>query len=175
MDYFFMYPDKRLQNVVQIIQPIRHLEHPVIEQGKDILKPMIVSVKEHPRNVYPDYMDEPLRLISEKFKRMMSKYQPDIIFRTVVLLEMKTNRQKVYHLMAAPEIECAAAESARNLKGHVEQFVLDEEKVGANRIFCASDYGNRLIVRLDVAESILRRTPDGIWFEKATTTERMVL
>lgn len=54
----------------------------------------------------------------------------------------------------------------------MQNFVLDVEKVGRRAIFLAKDFNRRLIVRLDVAESILRREANGIWFEPVKVSGR---
>ena len=167
MDYFIMRQDERLTNVVKMILPdFLGGGHLTSEQEQELPSTMVIFAKENQNNAYPDYIESPVMLISEKLKRMFSKYQEDIIFKTAVLVEKEINRQEVYYLISVPKIACVSETSVFDRQDHVQELVLDTKKVGNARIFCAADYENKMIVRLDVAESILRRDSEGIWFEK---------
>jgi hypothetical protein len=169
MDFFFMRMDPRVTGAAKLAAGSPNLRAYTREQIQEISKTMILYVGENQDNQYPDIMEETGILVSEKLKRIMSKYQRDAIFKTVVLMDKKTNRQAIYYLMSPPQIECASDKTVYDRRGHIEEFVLDEEKVGHARIFCAQNYRDRVFVRLDVAESILRRVPYGVSFEKAAT------
>ena len=166
MDYFMMYQDVRVSNVAELIPGSLKLHTLTREQIKNISITKTLYVKDRNNNEYPDYLESEGMLVSEKLKRIMSKYQRDAIFKTVVLIEKKTNRQEIYYLISPPIIECASEETVYDRRGSIVEFVLDKEKVGYTRIFCVRNYGNRIFVRLDVAESILRREPYGVSFVK---------
>lgn len=69
-------------------------------------------------------------------------------------------------MMIPPSLECAdKGKTTYDNAGNILEFVLDAESVGRNRIFRVSELKNQIAVRLDVAESILRRDATGIWFE----------
>lgn len=115
---------------------------------------------------YADYIQSPIPLIAEGFYKILSKYAPNAFFHRVVLVEKESGVQKHYYCMIPPELVCAEkTKSTYDTTGQVKDFVLDSSKVGMHRIFMAGDYQRKVIVRLDVAESILRREPNGIWFE----------
>lgn len=161
MDYFIMKTDKRLHLLPQI-------EFPKEYARMETAKPSIVYVKEYAglRIDYPDYLEKPFPLIADKFQKILQKYQQDMGFLRIVLIEKMTGQQKTYCLMRPMEIICADKnESQYDKKGNVQDFVLDVEKVEGRKIFLAKDYNKQLLVRLDVAESILRREANGIWFE----------
>lgn len=168
MDYFRMITDKRLCRLPQIQLP-KELS-PI-----GMTKPSIVYVeKNHGLSTeYADYLEKPVPLIAEKFQRILQKYQQDILFQRVTLIEKETGQQKPYYFMMPPKIACADREESRyDAVGNVQDFVLDVKKAGNRKIFQAEDYGRQLLVRLDVAESILRREADGIWFEPVKTAGR---
>ena len=122
---------------------------------------------------YPDYIEKPIPLIADKFRSILKKYQPDTIFHRVMLTEKKAGVQKPYHLMVPPVIECAdPLESIYDKAGNISEFVLDADCVQMNRIFRIKELKNQIAVRLDVAESILRRDAGGIWFEPIKIAER---
>lgn len=159
MDYFVMKTDRRLSNLPQIQLP---------EKLEDIDKVSVLYVKEsHGLSIdYADYLEKPVRLTAEKFYKIMQKYQQDMVFHRITLIERETGKQKPYYFIRPSEIICAdKEESVYDSVGNIKDFVLDIKKVGNRKIFVAGDYRKKLLVRLDVAESILRRDANGIWFE----------
>lgn len=115
---------------------------------------------------YADYIQGQIPLIGERFYKILSKYAPDTFFHRVVLVEKQSGKQSHFYCMIPPEIECSEKlKSTYDTTGQVKEFVLDASKVGTHKLFMAKDYQRKVIVRLDVAESILRREPNGIWFE----------
>ncbi len=168
MDYFVMKTDKRLRRLPQIQLPRAPFE-------TENVKTSIVYVKEHNGLSinYADYLEKPGPMIADKFQKILQKYQQDMVFRRVVLVEKETGQQKPYYLMIPSEIICADKdESKYDVRGNVQDFVLDMEKTGKRKIFLAKDYNSQLIVRLDVAESVLRREANGIWFEPVKVSGR---
>lgn len=176
MDYFIMKTDKRLSKLPQMQIP-KELSSMVMmkEKPEKIETSSIIYVKEnHGLSIeYADYLEKPLPLIAEKFQKILQKYQKDMLFHRVTLIEKETGKQKPYYLMVPPKIACAKKEeSVYDSIGNVKDFVLDVEKAGNRKIFIAEDYGRQLIVRLDVAESILRREANGIWFEPVNSSRK---
>jgi len=171
MDYFIMQQDQRIFHKLQFLSPVKS-ENRIAEQMIHTPETIIIYVKENRCNEYPGYIEAPMKLIPQRIKRIIGKYQPDIIFKPVILIEKAKNRQEEYYAMNIPAIECASETSTRDALGNVKEFVLDEEKVRNSRIFLAKDYGNQLLIRLDVAESILRREAYGIWLKKVNIRKR---
>jgi hypothetical protein len=166
MDYFIMRQDPRVSDAARLLPNKLSVYGLTREQVSSLPTTQIFYVKESSHIEYPDIIETPGILVSEKLKRIMGKYQSNAIFKAAVLIEKKENRQEIYYIISAPEIACAAGRAGH---GGIEGLVLDEGKVGDARIFRMSGYMNRVIVRLDVAESILRRDPFGVIFEKAKT------
>ncbi len=176
MDYFLLKTDNRCHNLPQLQLP-KELSPTRItkERMQKLGTASMVYVKGNTGMdiEYPDYFDKPLPLIADKFQRILQKYQPNMILHRVMLIEKESGVQKAYHLLMPPEIACAHEQAAgMEVAGNIQDFVLDVEKVGTQKIFLAKDYGRQLLVRLDVAESILRREPNGIWFEPVKTAGR---
>lgn len=169
MEYFIMKTDKRYFNLPQIQLPKKLLGIGTgKEKWEDIDKVSVLYVKKsHGLCIdYADYLERPFPLAAEKFHNIMQKYQKDMVFHRITLIERETGKQKPYYFIMPPEIICAdKEESVYDSAGNIKDFVLDVKKAGNRKIFIAGDYRKQLIVRLDVAESILRRDADGIWFE----------
>lgn len=174
MDYFIMKTDKRLYRLPQMQIP-KELSLTEVRREKieKITKPSIVYVKgNHGLSIdYADYLEKPIPLIADKFQKILHKYQPDMMFHRVILIERETGKQKAYYLMMPPEIICGDGEESPYGVIGARDFILDLKKAENRKIFLAKDYNRQLLVRLDVAESILRREANGIWFEPVKTTE----
>lgn len=173
MDYFFMKTDKRICRLpkLQLSEELLRLKQENIKHGS-ITSMVYIKGNSGLITEYADYYETPIPLIGERFQKIAQKYQPDAVFHRVILVEKQTGEQRPYYLLLPPEIECAdKGESIYDDAGNIEKFVLEEEKVGRQRIFVAKDYKKKLIVRLDVAESILRRGSNGIWFEPILTAK----
>ena len=129
-------------------------------------------MKDDADNEYPDFIQhhvnfaQPISLIAKHLKPVISMYQKNIEMKAVAFVEKELEKQTIYYVMDIPEIDCASSESKLDHMGKIKELVLDKEKVGNQRIFYVSRYHGRAIVRLDVAESILRRNSYGIAFEK---------
>ena len=167
MDFFIMSQNKRISNAARAVAGSPKIKNMNREELAAMPDTMLLYVEEDRHNEYPDYIEE-LGVVSGKLKRIMSKYQKDILFKTVVLIEKSNNRQQTYYYLSAPEIQSAVTvqKNMENQKNRENKLILDEEKIGQTRIFSVQHYGKRLIVRLDAAESILRRDSYGVWFEK---------
>lgn len=168
MEYFIMKTDKRLRRLPQIQIPQKLFE-------SDITKTSFVYIEAHDGLSvdYADYLEKPSPLIADRFQKILQKYQQDLILRRVILVEKEIGMQKPYYLMIPSEIICADKDQSKyGAGGSIQDFVLDVEKVEKRAIFLAKDYGRQMVVRLDVAESILRREANGIWFEPVKISER---
>lgn len=169
MDYFMMHQDKRIYYKPQIKLPDKSRMKNQISHSTVA---MIMYVEANKYNEYSGYIETPVKLITKKIKPILNKYQPDIMFKPVILIEKESNRQEEYYKIDIPPAECASKHSVYDALGNITEFILDEEKVKHLRIFSVKDYKNQICVRLDVAESILRRNAYGIMFEKVKKMKR---
>ncbi len=168
MEYFIMRTDSRLRRLpqLQVSKEILNLSDAGQMNNKKAASVIYVTGNKGLSVEYPDYIAGPIPLIAEKLHKILKKYQQDAIFHQVVLIEKDRGTQKVYYVMLPPILECAdKSKTVYDKALNVLDFVLDTECVGRNRIFRVLELKNQIVVRLDVAESILRRDTSGIWFE----------
>lgn len=168
MDYFIMQTDSRLRRLPQLQIPKELLN--IVDAGqissKKSVSVIYVKGNKGLSIEYPDYIATPIPLIAERFHKILKKYQQDTIFYQVVLIEKDTGMQKTYYMLLPPIMECADKnKTVYDRGGNIQDFVLDAERIGKNRMFRVQELKNQIAVRLDVAESILRRDAGGIWFE----------
>ena len=107
-------------------------------------------------------------LVSEEVKKILEKYDPNTIFKTIVLTDFKKSIQVIYYLPIFEEFEALSEDAEMNLnKTVVKKLILNEQKIKNKKVFKLKESSKTMIIiRLDVAESILRRDFDGIELEK---------
>lgn len=149
MEYFIMQQDKRLTHLPMIRIPDEISDR---EQHKDKASPLTLYIECFGLTYqYPDYLLRPFPMIGERIQSVMEKYQRDISFRPVILMDKKTDIQHHYYRITVPEMDVVTA----------AEF---DSRVKDAKIFQVKQLKGKLIVCLDAAESILRREPEGIWF-----------
>lgn len=170
MDYFLLNQDERYTNTPRLIDVfkkvnIKNLNLPNAHKIEDIT---IFQVSADEGCEFLDILDSQLFLISEDMKKIIEKYDRNISFKTLVIIDSLRDRQENYSLPILEEIECLSDKAELNLnKTVVKKIVLDKEKIQGKKIFKIKESSKPLIViRLDVAESLLRRDFRGIKLEK---------
>lgn len=125
---------------------------------------VIFNVKCDEETEFLDILDRKLFLISEEMKKIIEKYDPGIIFKTIPLIDLFHEKQENYYLPIFEEIECLGENAELNLnKTVVKKIILDKEKIKGKKIFKVKESEkNLIVVRLDVAESLLRREFKGM-------------
>ncbi|WCF06587.1 serine protease [Paenibacillus thiaminolyticus] len=159
MSYFAIAQDPRITDAVhllgatQIIKKI--LEQDIIGKRNEILH---FDVKPNPRNEYIDYIESRLPIVSNRLAQLWLKYDPNLFFKPALLLDQTVMRQEMYWLLIPDPIDCVASASAFHKNGTVKHLVLDRQKIGNCKLFKVAGLIETIIViRLDVAESMLRR------------------
>lgn len=170
MDYFLLKQDERYTHIPTIINwtseiDVRNLNLVNADKVKDAT---VLYVKTSENNNYLDILNHPFFLVSENMKNILEKYDPNIIFKIIALTDFNNSKQVIYYLPIFEEIEALSEAAEMNLnKTVVKKIILNEEKIKNKKVFKLKESSKAMIIiRLDVAESILRRDFDGIKLEK---------
>ncbi|WP_297429477.1 DUF1629 domain-containing protein [Clostridium sp.] len=170
MDYFLLKQDERCKCIPQIVNwfdviNTKNLNLANADKIKDII---VLYLKSNNDNNYIDILDYPFFLVSEDMKNIIEKYDPNIIFKMVFLTDFKNSIDKVYYLTILEEVEALSDDAEMNLnKTVVKKLILNEEKIKNKKIFKLKESSKpMIIVRLDAAESLLRRDFNGICLER---------
>ena len=166
MEYFLMQQDTRyintpiLKNVFQTIDK-KKLCPERSGELEEIITFQVVSNKDMN---YIDLLDGQLLLVSAKLSALLAKYEPYLEFKTISLVDSDQGVHQLYYLPILPEVHCISTKSEFNLdRSLLKQIVLKETAIDDRSLFklggVATPYH---IVRLDLAESILRRDFKGI-------------
>lgn len=170
MDYFVMQQDERYADV-PVLQHIRQkidIRHMNRLQAHHIADTTIFQVKATSETEYPDLLSDQLFLVSEPLKKLIAMYEPDCMFKHIPLMDHFNGKQTLYFLPFFEEVEALSPRSEFNAdRSVIKKLVLQGEKVVKKRIFRVRESEKPLImVRLDVAESIMRRDLVGVSLKK---------
>ena len=170
MDYFLLKQDKRYVNIPRILDVYKkiNIRDMNFSRCHNISDTVIFNVKAEKESTFLDIFDTPLFLMSDNLKNIIEKYNANIYFKTIPLIDLQWERQKNYYLPIFEEIDALSSESEFNMdKSVIKKIVLDEKKLKGKKIFkIKHEFNTLIVVRLDVAESILRRNFTGIKLEK---------
>jgi hypothetical protein len=127
-------------------------------KGKLEKRANILYVKEAEQIDYADYIDRPLLLVSDRLKSIVSEYHSGCRYRAAVLTERRAQRQKVYWNIELPETPCLAEQTTYFQNGLADRIVIDAGRTDGRSLFQITICLRTIrVVRLDLAESILRR------------------
>lgn len=170
MDYFLLKQDERYTNTPRLKDMFHKINTRNINRldAHKIDDVIIFQVIAEERCEYLDVLDKQLFLVSEKMMKIISKYDTNTIFKILPLIDSKQDTQENYYLPIFEEIEALSEKSEFNLnKTVVKKIVLNKEKIEGKKIFKIKESEKTLVVvRLDVAESLLRRKARGISLER---------
>ena len=170
MDYFLLKQDERYTNTPMLMDVFKNIDIRNINLlNAHKLEDMIIfNVKCDDETEFLDILDRKLFLISEEMKKIIEKYDSGIIFKTIPLIDLPHERQENYYLPIIEELDCLSENSEFNLNSTiVKKIILKKEKIKEKKIFKIKESSKTLIViRLDVAESLLRRNFKGICLER---------
>lgn len=123
----------------------------------------IFMVKTGDSPLFIDFMTEPMVLVTEKVKKCLKLYEPNMPFKEIVLLDRQKKMAQNYFVPRFVELDCLTKRSEyTNWNYDLKYTELDGKKVGDKAIFTIKGPEKRnILVRLDVAESLLRRGAKG--------------
>ncbi len=133
-----------------------------LQQSERHQEPIQLLIREGVDLEYADYLDAPLPLVSDRMRRFLEKIMPDLVWRAVILADMKNMHQAVYWLLSPPILTCLSNQSELHNDGTMKHLVLEQQRV-TRPLFQVEGMRERYIfVNLMLAESLLRRDYVGI-------------
>ena len=167
MDFFMMTQDRTIPHTVEPVGILKVIDREMIKK-ENIHKldgniPAQLSIKDDSKAEYVDFIECPLTLVSDRLKELLVKYDDGIFFKPILLADIKRSRQEIYWLMIPKSVDCLLPESEFNKNGTLKNAVIDTGRIGFSKIFKINGIMENIIaIRLDLAESILRRDFAGI-------------
>jgi len=131
----------------------------------------IIITPSKPGERYGDIITSPVYLVSDEMKVLFAKYDKTLVFKAVRLVDEDSKKQTLYWIMGVEELHCLSEQTVLN-PPRMRHLVLDQDKINKTPIFkLGGILENYLIVRLDVAESLLRRNFYGIELRKMSVAK----
>lgn len=175
MEYFLMSQDTDFLNIVSIKRQqiprewlsLNNMERRLYPSAdKFIGRNYNILVESNKRNLYLDFLEFPVPLLSTVLKDIFFSYMPQMPCSCVLLSDQKLRKQHTYWIFELEHIECLSDYTVRHPDGTLKNIVVDKAKVEDRTIFRINGGIQKpLIIRGDVAESILRRSLLGVRLE----------
>ena len=161
MKYFIINENKKITNIPQIINWTKVINPLYLKYGDyhKIAKRNLINIKSDKSTIFPDLIFHPFFLISKEVKEVLDMFEPNQVYKEVVLLDGENELMKLYYLPVLREYNCMAEGTEYNLdKSIIRHGILDTSKIEDKCIFKVANVKNsHIIARLDFVESILRR------------------
>jgi hypothetical protein len=170
MKYFLISQDRRYNRTPELLGLFHILDKRDINRrdAHRIPDGMIVYARFREEYDFPDILDGDMLLVSDAAGRVLSFYREDIPFKDVVLIGEKRDFQISYRLPVFEDVDCLHPDSVYGSYKTLEEPVLDRKKITGKSIFRIEGMDRpNTAVRLDVAESLLRRGLRGFVFTEA--------
>jgi len=119
---------------------------------------------------FTDVLSEQLFLVSADMGKLFQLFDPELKLKTAVMFNRKIGHH-TYKMPLFREVDCLSEETEFYPDNRtIKTLVLKYEKIKKRKIFKVRDR-DIVIIRMDVAESILRRCFTGIHLEPVAVTE----
>lgn len=129
-------------------------------------------LKQQPQQEYVDFLAAPPPMISDSLKNILEKHSPATQFVRLVLIDPETTAQAVYWAMRPPLADCLSPHTVFDPGKRVKKLVLDKTKLPSLGMFGIQGIMEPyIVVSLAATESILRRNPWGVLFERIEVRE----
>lgn len=166
MKYFLLEQDNRYSNVPKIADMYSKIDRKnlnLVDEYK-IKDTIILYAHGDSDTKYLDILERPKYIVSEKMKKILNEYTDNIVFKYLPLIDIENKIQNNYYLPIFEEADVLSSKTEFNLvKTDARKIVLDGRKIKKRRIFKISGLEKtKIVISLDVAESILRRDILGV-------------
>jgi hypothetical protein len=175
MRYFRLEQDKRFTDIPYIMNGFNKIDGRKIrrDQSRSLPHRVLMELYPNPNTVFGDIILSPYLLLSEKAREAVNLYEQRLPYKQVVLLDSENALTNLYFLPILEVVDCLSAASEMN-RGRtvIRRAVLLKSKLPSPSIFRLDNVDcAQIIVRLDLAESLLRRGVRGIKLRETIVSE----
>lgn len=178
MQYYMLDLDPKFTNAPNLINwynvfDVRKIR---VETADQIPYRHLIELRPYEATIFTDIITMPYLLVSAMVKKLLAAYEPLIEFKDIVLLDKVNKQYALYYLPILEEVDCLHESSELNLDHSViRKAVFDPRKAIDKSIFRIGGVKDTYIaVRLDLAESLLRRKAAGVWLEPIAWKEERI-
>jgi len=162
MKYYCLAKDDRMRKPLELKN--------YIMQGTDDLSGLVIYEDFTAATKMVDYIQKRFlfnanHIVSDMVKEVFNLYEQDLKSNVIFVMDPFVDKQYVYWEVKFDLIECLEYKRAMTFRN----LILNTNKINNRKIFSINlEKQNHIIVRFDVAESIMRRFPLGIKFLNVT-------
>lgn len=178
MRYYVVSQDKEYGKAPRLVNWFGTIKVEDIRPGSyDALKEEYVLQMETKDNTeYADFLTEPFCMVSNMVKYVLQKYEPCLKFTDLYLFDKKNKITFEYYIPQIKEFTCLTKRSVTAFQGtQLTYGELDLSQLGDHSIFYLAEMKKKhIVIRSDLAESLLRRGFYGVTFQKLDTINEEV-
>lgn len=165
MRYFRLMVDERVKHRVEpaALSPLQVeaiLSNAPMKEPQDA--PLFLAVHTDQRTIYPDFLEFPIPLVSDRLKVLLEKYMPGLEWEAAILTDFQQARQDVYWVLRPPIIDCLSAQTEWYPNDTLKRLVLRQGEMESPVFRIEGLIEPHIYIHLSVAESLLRRSFTGI-------------
>lgn len=165
MRYFRLMMDERVKHRVEpaALSPLQVEDILTGTQGqKQQDDPLFLAVHTDQRTIYPDFLEFPMPLVSDRLKAILEKYMPGMEWEAAILTDFQQARQDVYWVLRPPIVDCLSAQTEWYPNDTLKRLVLRQGVMESPVFRIGGLIEPHIYIHLAVAESLLRRSFTGI-------------
>ena len=169
MEFFCLKSDKRCSDapVIQNWYGKLNEEHICKKNSYLLPKRELFEIRYNPNVFFPDILVFPYFLVSNTCKEVISVYEPNTIYKQIVLLDVKAGKCEVYNLPILERIDDFSNCGKCLIGRQDEKLRIKAENIRDLSIFQVRKNDKiHTVVRLDMLESFLRRGATGVIVEE---------
>ncbi len=170
MRYFWITQDLSLPCQIQYRDfDIRGGRHLFRKEDQEKIKDMVpLFLSGSGREVRPDFIQRPVIMFSDRLKEILTAYEPELVFKSVVLIHKESGLQYRYVHVLMDCVDGLSEKSQWYPGGMEKHLVLKGEKAAGHHLFLLKGVQRKdPLISLPMAESLLRRKVTGICLEEA--------
>lgn len=136
-DYYILKSDKRISDAIQIKGTNKVINIDYVKTNRlQFIEPDPVMFYIEDKGIYPDFIEEPLPLISNRFWTVLNEMKvKSIFFKPVCLTDVNKMTSHLYWLIVPDKINCLSKNSEFYKNGTLKTLKIDREKAGYYKVF----------------------------------------
>lgn len=170
MRYFLLEQDEDFSDVPYVKSWPEKFDVRKIKQNQSYRLPrrVLLEIHSNEHTVFSDVIVKPFLLFSNTARETVSIYESRIPYKQVVLLDVEYGLTSIYFLPVLETVDCLSPKSELNPgRTVIRHAIIEALKLPDRSIFkLGNTKGTHIVVRLDLAESLLRRNVRGINFRE---------
>ena len=172
MRYFVMKQDERITDRPyprDFFEKI-DIRNATANRGGLLAARTLINIRPSEFTVFPDVLCSPVTLVTQESRNVIDKYDEYLVYRQIVYLDSENRKVQLYFMPMLEIIDCLSEKSeyVNESKTQLSKVVLRQAPIRDKSLFQIKNKTQRvIIIRLDLAESLLARDSKGFILKEA--------